>query len=68
MQTYTDGSYVVRGQMKLKLGEYNFDLDGRNAMHNAQIWLGGKYAGNGISFLPIANRTYNFTATGRYRP
>ncbi len=68
MQVSTDGSYVVRGQMTLSLGEYNFNLDGRNAAHNAAIWIGGKVAGDGKTFVPVPTRTYTFTATGRYRP
>lgn len=68
MQVSTDGSYVVRGQMTLSLGEYNFNLDGRNLAHNAAIWIGGKFAGDGKTFVPIPTRTYSFTATGRYRP
>lgn len=68
MQVSTDGSYVVRGQMTLSLGEYNFNLDGRNAAHNAAIWIGGTVAGDGKTFVPVPTRTYTFTATGRYRP
>ncbi len=67
MQVSTDGSYVVRGEMTLSLGEYNFNLDGRNAAHNAAIWIGGKVAGDGKTFVPVPTRTYTFTATGRYR-
>ena len=67
MQVSTDGSYVVRGEMTLSLGEYNFNLDGRNVAHNAAIWIGGKYAGDGKTFVPVPTRTYSFTATGRYR-
>ena len=67
MQVSTDGSYVVRGQMTLSLGEYNFNLDGGNAAHNAAIWIGGKVAGKGKTFVSVPTRTYTFTATGRYR-
>ena len=65
MTVSTDRSYFVRGEMTLSLGEYNFDLDGTNAAHNAAIWVGGQVAGDGTTFLPVPTRTYTFTATGR---
>ncbi len=68
MQISKDGSYIVRGELKLNMGLYNFDLDGRNIIHNAIIFGAGIYAGKGQSFLPVANRACVFIAKGRYIP
>jgi len=60
----TDGSYVVRGEMTLSLGEYNFNLDGRNAAHNAAIWIGGKVAGDWQDLCSSPDQNLHFHGHG----